>query len=297
MADPVVPIEPTTPAEAPATGTGGQPPAPTPTDPGYSNADLKKDDYKDIIANTEEPKAPEDKPAEPEKPAEPTTPEEPEVPLEDVVAQTTKKTVEEIRAQEKADEEARVAAEQHTPTAQEQAAIEWEKKFTADNNRRPTYLEAMNYVKTVAIEDIKAEQAAEAEKKQQEQTALENQRTEENKRLDEVIDDEMEDLYNAGKLTRIKDANNPNDQGVIERKALFAKWAEINAQRAKDGKPQIISATRVYDFHYQKPNAQPPGANAPVAGANNSGVAPSEETKLDYLKDVKGKPWSWFKKA
>ena len=268
---------PVNPQDAPAEATGGQP-----VDPGYSNEDLKNQSIREIAEGQEPPK-PEEKPQEP-------TPEPP-------VETAPIPTAEEI-AKRTADEiEARAKTEEPTPepTDKEKIYIEWEKKFREDNTRPPTYLEAMQFVEERAVATIQERQETEAKAQEEEQTRIAKEIEETNKQVNAVVDDELNDLYNANKLTKIQDPNNPSDQGVIERKALFAKWQEVNTQRAAEGKQPILSATRIYEFYYQKPNAQPAGADAPVAGGSGSGTPPSSEQNYSYT-DLK-KPWSFFRRS
>lgn len=282
---------PPAPTETPVVPTGGQ----EPSDPGYSHEDLQNQSVRDIAAGQEPPK-------EPEAPATPPT--EPVVetpaPTQPTPEEIAKATADEIEARRVAEEAEAKPAE---PTEEEKQATEkyltWEATFKAKEGRPPTYWEAQNFVKDAVKEDLKRELKEEAEQERQTQATQEEeakkQRAAEEERINTIVDDELQDLYNNGKMTKIQDPNNPSDQGVVERKALFQTWADVNNDRRAKGLPDIYSATRIFEFYYKKPNAQPPGANAPVQGNRGSATPPSDEESYSNA-DLK-KPWSFFRRG
>lgn len=248
----------------------------------YSYKDIHDEKIEDIPNMTPEP------PKE-----EPTVVEEPEIPLEDVVKQTAQEVIDQNKPS--VEEIAKATADELVERAkvqepQDDAYTAWAKQFEQDNDRTPNWAEAAEFIKDRAKAEIKAEdealKAEEAKKQEEAQKVAE----EETKRINAYVDDELSELYNAGKLTKIEDPNNPSDQGVIERKALFSKWAEVNAQRKSEGKPEILSPTRIFDFYYTKPNAQPAGADAPISGNKGSAVPPSQENSYSY-KDIHKASW------
>lgn len=279
MDDPITP--PVAPQNAPAEATGGQ----KVEDPGYTHKDLESQSIREIAEGQEPPK-----PVEPEAPQEPETPAPPVETPQLTAEEIAKKTADELEARAKED----VPAEPE-PTAKEKIYLEWEKKFETDNKRPPTYLEALSFVEEQAVATIQERQEQAAREQQEKDAQALKQKEETDKQVNSIVDDELNDLYNANKLTKIKDPNNPADQGVVERKALFDTWQQINTQRAAEGKPPIYSATRIYEFYYKKPNAQPAGANAPVAGSAGSATPPSEEQSYTY-QDIK-KPWQFFRRG
>lgn len=261
--------------------------APEPQDPGYSNEDLKAP-IREIASNTDEPKP---EPKEPELPNDPII-EEPKIDAEQIAENAARKVIEEQEAKRQADEQERIAEE--AKTTEEDEYAKWEKQFKEDKNRLPTYPEALKFVKDQAKNELRAEAEEVKKAAEAEQEKVKVEQAENNKRLDSIIDDELADLYKGNKLTPIKDPNNPSDQGVVEKKALFSKWAQVNAQRRAEGKPDILSATRIYEFYFEKPNAQPPGEDAPISGNRASAIPPSEEQGYTNA-DLK-KPWSFFRK-
>ena len=255
--------------------------------PSYNYKDIQSESIREIATNTE---LPEDKLEKLEEkvvtPDEVTKPED-ETPLEDVIKAVVKETAEELKPKEEPKEP--------EPTDKEKKYLDWEKKFNTDNNRPPSYLEALSFVEEQAQLGIEEKQKAAAKAQEEEQAKAKTAQEEQDKRLNAIVDDELNDLYNANKLTKITDPNNPSDQGVVERKALFAKWQEVNTQRRAEGKPEILSATRIYEFYFTKPNAQPAGADAPISGNKGSTTTPNEEQTYTY-KDIK-KPWSFFRQG
>lgn len=248
-------------------------------------------DYVKDIQNKDTREILEEKPPEPKEEApveEKPVMEEPKQPsVSEVAEEAARKVLEEQRVQEEAKKEPE-------PTEQEKVYTEWQEKFTKENSRPPTYLEAMEFVEERAVEKIEARQKAKEVEAQEVINQQQKAQEDERKRINTFVDDEMADLYAAGKLTKIVDPNNPSDQGVVERKALFEAWQEVNTKRRAEGKPEIISATRIHEFYYKKPSAQPAGQDAPIAGAQNSGVPPVGE-EMDY-REIHNKPFSWFRK-
>jgi hypothetical protein len=173
---------------------------------------------------------------------------------------------------------------------------EWYDKVTKDTGKNPTWKEAVEFVKEKAVEEIKAEQ--ENQRREAEKAAEEERKANEEvaKKLNANIDEEIEELYKNGELTPIKDKNNPSDQGVVERKALFQAMLEVNQKRAEAGQTPILSISRIfYGGYYKKPSAQPAGEDAPVSVGKGATPTGGESEELDYMKDVHNKPWSGFR--
>ncbi len=261
-----------------------------PTDAGYTYADINEKDVREIASEPEkvEPKeveTPEEKPEAVE------TPPAPLVDIEEVTKRAAQEAAEKVvEEQERVRKDAEERAQEKKSAAQEY--LEESQK----NGKEPTWEEAMAFLEERAskraIEALKQEQEAK-ERAIQEQTAEQERiRAEEDKKLSAYIDDEMEELYKANKLTRIKDPTNPSDQGVIERQELFKRWQEVNAERRAAGQSEIISAVRIHDFYYKKPSNQPAGSDAPISQGSNASQRPTETPEYSYA-DLK-KPWSFF---
>lgn len=194
-------------------------------------------------------------------------------------------------AQEEADRKAKQEEEENRNPAQE-----YLDKVKAEG-KEPTWEDAFK-----TIEERATQKAIETlEKRQAEQKASEEARIAESQRIEQeqvkkfndTIDLQLDELYSDGKLTKIKDANNPSDQGVVERKALFTAMQETNNKRISEGKPPVYSIKEIYAFHYTKPNARPAGEDAPVSMGKGAS-APDNSEEVDY-RELK-KPWSFFKR-
>lgn len=265
---------------------------PQPQDPGYTNDDLQKQSVRDIASGQEPPV----EPAKPEEKggAEPvvTPPVVDEEAQKKIAEDAARKVLEEQETQRKAQEEEENKKKQLSE--EENAYASYEKELWEKEKRQPTYREALDFMMQQAEKRWEAKQEEARKTQEEEQNRIKTQQEETNKQVNAMVDDELEDLYKAEKLTRVKDANNPSDQGVVERKALFTKWYEVNEERRSKGLPEITSATRIYEFYFQKPNAQPPGSNAPVAGNKGAINPPSSEQNYTY-QDIR-RPWSFFKR-
>lgn len=280
-------------ADTPAEATGGQEIPVTPieenpppiTPPDYKYEEISKPEMSEIARS---------EPPVEEKAAEPIVE---DVPLEEVGKKIAEEAAQAVldkqQAETQALEDAKKAEEAKPQTEKERVYEEWATKFNNDNSRPPTYLEAMQFVEEQAIATIEERQRIKVQEEVDRAERARLAQEEENKQVNTYVDDELADLYKANKLTKIQDPNNPSDQGVLERQSLFAKWAEINNQRRGQGLPDIISATRIAEFYWTKPNAQPPGADAPVMGSRSATTSPNEEQEYSNA-DLK-KPWSWFK--
>lgn len=172
--------------------------------------------------------------------------------------------------------------------------------------RNPTWEEALAFVaeegSNRAYERIKAEQAAEQEKarvqeEEREQIAEVQKKADEErvKAFNQVIDDELDELYNNNKLPRIKNKDDAKDPGVIARKALFQTMLDVNEKRKEEGKPAILSVSRIYSFYYKPPTAQRAGADAPVSMGQGASEAsdPDDYSYTDLKKEQR--KWGFWK--
>lgn len=257
------------------------------TTPEYSHEDLKKESFRDIASNTEIPDEPkEETPIEEQK-------EEPKVEFDE---EKYKKIADEaaVRAADEV-ERRRVEAEKANEEPKE-AKTEYQEivdEFTDREGRTPTWDELAVKIEERTIEKIEARQVEKTQAEIQEKETQRKTYEEEQKRIDVFVDDEMAELYKHQKLTPIREKDNPSDQGVVERKSFFKQWGDVNTQRRNEGKPEILSATRIYEYYYKKPSAQPAGYDAPIAGNRGSTISPTQEQEYSNA-DLK-KPWSFFR--
>lgn len=157
--------------------------------------------------------------------------------------------------------------------------------------RNPTWEEAIT-----AIAEEGSKQAYERFKKEQEDAAqvqkdeADQQRAAQeqaNTEFNTVVDEQLADLYKDGKLTRIKNADDPNDTGVLQRKALFQTMMDVNMDRASKNLRPIYSIKEIFYEHYKNPVEQPPGADAPISIGR--GAAKAEDPQEYSYHDVHGK--------
>jgi hypothetical protein len=255
----------------------------------YSYEDLHKDSVQQIVENKEIPeeKKPEVKVDETKKEEMKDEVIEKEIEPEELAENIASKTAEKLKPKEIPSE----------PKKPEDEYKEFVDKVKEEKNRLPTYQEALEFVKDKVIVEIDKREAEKQEKFEQEKKEAQKVLDESKERFNQTLDEQIEDLYSQGKLTRIKDPNNPSDQGVLERKALFQTMLDVNEKRANEGKDPIFSLKEIFYEHYKKPNQQPAGSDAPVS--MGQGTIPSgegEEKELDYIKDV-ARPWSFFRKG
>lgn len=261
-------------------------------DQNFTYEDLHKESIQDIATNTEVPV--EEKPAEEAKP--PIEVEPPKEDVQEVIKKTAEETAQTLLEKQR-EEDQRKEEEKAKLTPQEDEYAKWEKQLWEKENRSPTYVEALNFVKEQAKNELKAEEDQATKQKQEEEAKVTEQRNTEKKVIENYVDMEFKKLIERGLLTDVKDPNNPSDQGIVERKELSKVWFETNQERLKKGEPEIMSATEIFYNHYKKPTAQPAGADAPVAGNKGSVKPPLSENNPGYTyAEIKNKPWSFFGK-
>ena len=255
--------------------------------PEFKNEDLKKP-FEEIASNKELP-VEEKKEEKPE--------EKPEEKEEEIVIDPNK-IAEDVAA--KVTENLKPAEVEEKKEEVKDAYQEFFDKVKAEKGREPNWAEVSKFIQEQTLASIKEERVQE-QKAEDERKATETKATEElTKRFNATLDEEIQELYDKGELTPIKDKNNPNDQGVIERKSLFQKMLDVNIERANfrseeypNGKPPIMSIMRIKLGYWTKPEAQPAGEEAPISMGKGSPAGEGEESELDYSKDVH-KPWPNF---
>lgn len=261
---------------------------PTTDDPGYTYKDITESTTREIA---ETPPV-EEKKEEPvvETPT-PTPPvEEPKLSEEDaakIAEEAAKKVLEEQEAAHKA---------QEPPPTPEDPKTEYQnivKDFQDKEGRVPTWDELAVKIEERTLQKLEEKQQEQVRVYQEEQARAKKAEEAEVTRVNNHIDEELADLYATNKLSPIKDPKNPSDQGVVERKALFQAMMDVNIKRREEGKDPIGSVKLIYYEHYQKPTAQPPGADLPVMN-NRGSVNPTTEQTYTYA-DLK-KPWTWLAK-
>ncbi len=161
---------------------------------------------------------------------------------------------------------------------------------------------------TMRVADAKMEQKLRARQEEETRVKQENEAKETERKVElekkqgeerlaefnkQIVQD-LDDIYNANLLPRpdkFEEVNNPDtkDDKAKETQKLLEFGVKLNVARQKEGKPPVTSLAKIYFLHYkpeiEKSNHQPPGADAPVAGANNSpGSGSSEKINMAQLR-------------
>ncbi len=164
----------------------------------------------------------------------------------------------------------------------------WEKE-----HRTPSWDEVLPLIEEAAVQRIESKQKAAYDAQQaqvQEQQKVQNDYY---NNVNAQIEEELTELYQNNKLPKIKDDKNPNDAGIQARDALFTTMATVNKERVEKGMHPITSVARIHNNYYKAPNRQPAGADAAII-ANHANSTPNDDEEINYLRDVKGKPWYKF---
>lgn len=178
---------------------------------------------------------------------------------EDVAARTkdevTKEVTDRIRKSLGGDEQ----EEKLDEYAEFQKGV-WEKE-----GRAPTWTEALQFLKGSLRSELQKEQE-QAQKTVAEQEEAEKTRKEAFvKQYNAKIDADLNDLYTSNRLPKIQDKDNPQDFGVVARRALFQTMLDVNNQRNAQNLP-LLSVKEVFYEHFKMPSTQgPAGYDAPVS--------------------------------
>ncbi|MGH7744756.1 MAG: hypothetical protein ACREQ5_08075 [Candidatus Dormibacteria bacterium] len=121
-----------------------------------------------------------------------------------------------------------------------------------------------------------------------EQAELERNQQAYREQVDKMVRDEVTEMRQQGILKTPVNPNDPNDPALVEERDLFQRAMEVNAERAKNNQPYIVSISRIFYNHYKPSNKQPAGADAPVSSPRT--VNPpkqSDEDRYIYARDSK----------
>lgn len=198
---------------------------------------------------------------------------------------------EELKRQAKEEARQEMAALLSGKTGEEEKAVtdeyeEFVKAETAKNGKAPEWKEVAKFIKERAKAEIKADFEAEAK------TTADNLKVEEdNKKLQQdgvnkYVDDQFDQLYATNQFPRMKNAEDPNDLGVVYRRALAQQTMDINKKRLDGGLP-TKTLMEVYFTEFKRPDRQPAGADAPVS-AGRSAATGEDAEEINYMRDIKG---------
>ena len=195
---------------------------------------------------------------------------------EEIKAETSKEIIEALQGKDK------------TETTDNLNAYErLTKEKLEKENRNPTYAEALELVEEQAVKRMEERQEAAKQKATEQETQAKEFEKQRIDAFNKYVDEQLTDLADKGKLTKIKDVKDEKDRGVIERKALFKTMTDVNEKRAKEGKPVIYSIKEIYYEHYEKPKREVPGADAPVFSGSGHTQA-DKSSEVDY-REIHGK--------
>lgn len=250
-----------------------------PKDPVQEMADKEISDFlgEEVIdGKVKEDREPEEVKEEPKKEEKV---EEEEVDL-DKIKEDIKKEVSDKISQETADKISKALKGEEATKEEKDKYQEYSEKFMAEKGRNPTWFELTAFLKEEVKQDLKAEQEAEKKRIEEETKSQEEAKKQSLDAFNKQLDEEVAELYAGNKLTKIKDANDPNDIGVKERIALLECMKDTNTKRVAEGKPPIYSISRIYNNYFTKPKFEPAGGDAPVSAGRGAPQGDSKE--LDY---------------
>ena len=227
--------------------------------------------------------------------------EKPATPKEEVVEE--KVDVKEVarKAAEEATEQLKKEIDeikgQNLSKKDEKEAIEEAKtKWTKEGRNPKDYDEIVEEAENRAfnrmqkfIEEREAKKAEEDAQRTKEEKEAAQKAEEQNKtaieKAQENLANEIKELEEGGYIPKINDENNPDDEGVVTRKALFQKGLEVNNDRIAKGLPPENSIAKVFFMHFKGVNTQPAGADAPISGNKPSAVPKTSEKPYIYARD------------
>jgi hypothetical protein len=199
------------------------------------------------------------------------TKEEPQVDVEEITEQATKRAEE--RVAQRLLDALGVTKEDKAKAEDEGLVPPWEKE-----ERNPkSYKEVAEF--SAELAEWKREQTEKAKEEETKQAEESQKKT--NEQWNKYWDDQIEELIAEGKLPKVENKEDENDPGVKARKVLFQKMYEVAQSKIKEGKQPVYSLKELFAFHYEDPNAQPAGYDAPVSLGNRAGSTPSGDV-IDY---------------
>lgn len=165
---------------------------------------------------------------------------------------------------------------------------EWASAFEKSNGEAPTWKEAAEFIKEKAKAELKAENEKAWKDYQDTQKEKEDLTKQAEQKFNQELTEELDELYLANKLPKIKDKENPNDPGIVATTALLKTMSDINTARVAEGKEPIRSVSRIFTNHFKAPSRQPAGADAMMIDSRASSTSANEDREIDYFKDIKG---------
>jgi hypothetical protein len=152
------------------------------------------------------------------------------------------------------------------------------------------------------MDDMLAKRDEEAkvqrEKEETEKKTTEEARTKQVENFNKRIETELEELGMAKVIELPEDRKEINNSETKDEKAknvqkFFEYGIKYNQEQTKKGLPPETSLTKLYFLHYKpevdanppKKDEQPAGADAPIAGNNNTPSSEAPKDKYSYSRD------------
>ncbi len=168
------------------------------------------------------------------------------------------------------------------------ALEEFRAKFEKDTGKEPTWIDVAGFIKEQTKAELAAEQQAAIKEQQDKLTAQQEVEKTYLEGFKKEFDEELEELYKANKLPKIKNPEDPSDYGVIVQEALKQAMIAENTKRVADGGQPIRSVTRIFTSHFKAPERQVAGGDAPIGGSRSAASSANDDEEIDYFRDVKG---------
>jgi hypothetical protein len=157
----------------------------------------------------------------------------------------------------------------------------------------PSWQDAFKFMRQAAkadedriVEKVKADLQAEVEAEETREAEAKAASEEAQKQTDAAWksewDRQYQELETAGKIPPIKNDLDPNDPGVKARADLFKILVDKSKDRQAKGLPALTNLVEIFSLHYVPSTSQPPGADAPIAGAGKSVSSGENEGNFSY---------------
>lgn len=159
----------------------------------------------------------------------------------------------------------------------------WEKE-----GRNPkSYEELAENIAQVALSRFKTEVQKEVETKRAQEEEQKNQIDTYNKTLNTMWDEQIYALRTTGKLPKVVNPKDENDEGVKAQKDFWAQLHHFNQEKMKEGKAIVTNLIEFYTMGYQPPRKEVDGADAPISGPTAQGG--SQEKGSFTYDDIRSK--------
>lgn len=179
----------------------------------------------------------------------------------------------------KAKAEAVEAIEQKYNLTKKEAESVWE--WEREGRNPKSYDELAENVTKVALARLEEKMRLQAEEQKAKEEEQKNQLEEYNKQLNTIWDEQIYTLRATGKLPKVANPKDENDEGLKTQKDFWAQLHHYNQERNKEGKPIVTNLIEFYTIGYKPPRKEVAGADAPIIGATAE-VPPTNSETFSY---------------